>query len=130
MSNSKSCSCGGNCCEEGPTFIFSCSGAADVGELSDKAAREMNKTALGSMYCLAGLGGNVSGIIKSSESAGKIFVIDGCPVCCAKKTLEEKGFNDFKHLMLKDLGFIKGQTEANKDNINKVLEKSKELLSN
>lgn len=127
--NNKCCDSNSDCCKDGPSFIFSCSGAADVGELSDKAAREMNKTCIGSMYCLAGIGGNVSGIIKSTESANQILVIDGCPVNCAKKTLEEKGFLSFKHLMLKDLGFVKGQTEVNKESVNKVIEASKELLN-
>lgn len=123
--------CNGNsdCCKEGPKLIFSCSGAADVGELADKSSREMSRSCIGSMYCLAGIGGNISGIIKSTEAANKILAIDGCPVNCARKTLEEKGFKDFNHLMLKDLGFIKGQTDVNEKNINKVITASKELLN-
>lgn len=123
------CSGGKDCCKNGPTLIFSCSGAADVGELADKSSREMNKSYVGSMYCLAGIGGNVSGIIKSTEAASKILAIDGCPVCCTKKTLEEKGFLYFKHLNLNDLGFVKGQTEVNEENINKVIDASKDLLN-
>lgn len=126
---SNCCSGNSDCCKDVPKLIFSCSGAADVGELADKATRDMSKSCIGSMYCLAGIGGNVSGIIKSTESANKILVIDGCPVNCAKKTLEEKGFVSFKHLMLKDLGFVKGQTEVNKESVNKVIEASKELLN-
>jgi hypothetical protein len=44
------CSCG-----SAPKFIFPCSGASDVGGLSDQAARQMTKEGTGKMYCLAGI---------------------------------------------------------------------------
>ena len=115
-------------CNQAPRLIFACSGAADVGELADRAARTMMKRGYGKMFCLAGIGGQVSGIIKSTESAKSVLAIDGCPLNCAKKCLEEAGFNDFKHLQITELGIIKGQTEINKDNIDSVLLAGSELL--
>ncbi len=62
------------------------------------------------MFCLAGIGGRVSGIMKTTEAAVSILAIDGCPLDCAKKSLEEAGFKKVNHLRLSDLGFEKGQT--------------------
>lgn len=101
-----------SCCCEGEkiTLIFPCSGASDVGELSDRAARQLTRNGYGKMYCLAGIGGGVSGIIESTRSADRILAIDGCPLQCAKKTLERAGFTGFTHMELTGHGFIKGKT--------------------
>jgi uncharacterized metal-binding protein len=119
------CSCGSN---DGPKLIFSCSGCADVGELADQAARKLNRDGAGKMFCLAGIGGRVSGILKTTETAQSILVIDGCPLDCTKKTLEQAGFMRINHLRLNDLGFEKGQTEVSAASIAQVIDKAKLYL--
>ena len=55
------CACSCNA-ESGPTaLIYSCSGAADVGEIADRAARLLDAEDKAWMSCLAGIGGRVSG---------------------------------------------------------------------
>jgi uncharacterized metal-binding protein len=120
-----SCSCA---CSAGPKLIFSCSGAADVGALADLAARKLTKEGAGKMFCLAGIGGRISGILKSTEAAASILAIDGCPLDCTKKSLEEAGFKQFNHLRLADLGFEKGKTEVDAESISKVTLKAKTYL--
>jgi len=110
-------------------LIFSCSGAADVGELADQAARKLNRNGKGKMFCLAGIGGRVSGIIKSTEAAASILAIDGCALDCTKKSLEEAGFTRINHLRLTDLGFEKGDTEIRPDTIAQVVDKAEIFLS-
>ena len=121
-----SCGCS---CSAGPKLIFSCSGAADVGELADQAARNLNRNGKGKMFCLAGIGGRVSGIIKSTEAAASILAIDGCALDCTKKSLEEAGFTRINHLRLTDLGFEKGDTEIRPDTIAQVVDKAEIFLS-
>lgn len=125
MDNKTSCGCS---CNTTPTIIFPCSGAADVGELSDRTARQLTKDGVGKMYCLAWIGGGVSGIIESTRSASKILVIDGCPLDCAKKTMEKAGLTSFKHIHITDLGFKKGSTEITSDSINNCAQKCKEFM--
>ena len=119
MSMLQSCDCG---CGVAPKAIFSCSGAADVGELTDRVARRLTKEGNGKMSCLAGIGGNISGIVKSTEAASKILVIDGCGLNCTRKTLEAGGFTEVTHLNLMDLGFKKGDTDVDAESINKVVD--------
>ena len=101
-------------------MIFACSGAADVGAVADQAARKLTRDGEGKMFCLAGVGGRVSGIMKTTESAAKILVIDGCPLNCAAQCLQQAGFKDFEHLRLADLGMEKGKTPVTEANIAKV----------
>lgn len=119
----KSCACG-----SAPKLIFPCSGAADVGAIADQAARKLSREGAGKMFCLAGIGGRVDGIVKSTEAAAKILVIDGCPLQCAKKTLENAGFMQFEYVNLSELGMTKGQTEPNDANISRVAEVGNDKL--
>ena len=91
-------------------MIFACSGAADVGAVADQTARKLTKDGIGKMYCTAGIGGRISGILATTESAARILAIDGCPLNCVKCSLEQAGFTAFEHLQLADLGMAKGQT--------------------
>ncbi len=123
MSQGNSCSCSG-----GPRLIFACSGAADVGEITDRAARQLTKEGPGKMFCMAGIGGRVSGIMKTTESAERILAIDGCPLNCVKNSLEQAGFNKFKHLQLAELGLEKCKSPANEVNVDKVVCAARPLL--
>lgn len=109
------CTCGGK-----PTLIFACSGGSDVGGLADHTARAMGHEGTGRMYCLAGLGGGVTGITETTRSADRILAIDGCPINCAARTLERAGFSGFAHLCLADIGFRKGSSPATAENVEKV----------
>ncbi|MDD3288336.1 MAG: putative zinc-binding protein [Alphaproteobacteria bacterium] len=127
MSDTTEPSCGCSC-SVGPKLIFSCSGAADVGEIADRAARKLTKDGAGKMFCLAGIGGRVSGIVKSTEAAQSILVLDGCPLNCAKQCLEQAGFTSFDHIQLHELGFTKGQSPATEDAVSKVVTTASDLL--
>ena len=117
------------CCSAAPRLIFACSGAADVGKLSDLAARKLTAEGEGKMFCLAGIGGRVSGIMATAQAAQAILAIDGCPLDCAKKTLEEAGFTKFEHIRLSDLGMEKGKTAVTDEAIAQVVGLGKSRLA-
>ncbi len=81
------------------------------------------------MFCLAGVGGRVSGIMVSTQAAAAILAIDGCPLDCARKTLEEAGFTRFEHLRLADIGIEKGKSPVTEDRISKVVRHGKNRLA-
>jgi len=107
-------------CDVAPKLIFACSGAADVGHIADLAARKLTAEGVGKMFCLAGIGGRVSGIVETTKAAAAILAIDGCPLDCARKTLEEAGFAQFEHLRLSDLGMEKGKAPTSPESVDKV----------
>ncbi|MBN2068929.1 MAG: putative zinc-binding protein [Opitutales bacterium] len=116
-------------CSAAPKLIFSCSGAADVGELADRSARLLTKNGTGKMFCLSGIGGRISGILKSTEVADDILAIDGCTLNCALKTLQEAGFSNVKHIQLGDLGFKKGNSPVNESSIEEVTQHAARMLT-
>ena len=116
-------------CDAAPKLIFACSGAADVGQASDLAARKLTADGAGKMFCLAGIGGRVSGIMETTKAAAAILAIDGCPLDCARKTLEEAGFAEFEHLRLSDLGMEKGKSPATEELVDKVASRGRMRLT-
>ena len=111
-----------NVCSAAPSLIFACSGAADVGAIADRAARKLTADGAGKMYCLAGIGGRVAGILRTTEEAEKILAIDGCPLDCTKLSLEEAGFTEFEHIKVTELGLEKGKSPATDKNTATVVQ--------
>ncbi|MBN2434503.1 MAG: putative zinc-binding protein [Spirochaetes bacterium] len=114
MSESCSCSCGGNC----KPLLYACSGAANTGYLADAVARSLMKNGTGSMTCLAAVGAGLSGFTETAKNA-KNIVIDGCPTACGKKIFEAQNL-DFTHLVLTDFDVQKGKTEITPELIEKT----------
>jgi len=113
----KSCACGGK-----TTLVFPCSGAADTGEIADRAARIFATSGCAGMSCLAGVGANISGFIASAKGADRLLVVDGCPMECARKTLAEKGITEnIVYLRVTDLGFVKGKSPVTTERIDMVV---------
>ena len=112
----------------GTKLIFACSGGSDVGCLADLGAREAAKRGAGRMYCLAGIGGRVEPMLETTRAAVKILAIDGCPQNCAEKVLVLAGFQDFQHLQLSDLTFVKGTSEPTPERVRRVADAAVEKL--
>ena len=115
--------CGGN------RLIFSCSGAADVGELADKAARELTREGIGKMFCLTGIGGNIGPIVEKTRTADSRLVIDGCSVACAKKLMDNAGITDYAYLQINNLGYEKGKSPVTEESVSRVVSEAKRLYS-
>ena len=116
------------CCTPASRLIFACSGAADVGKIADLSARKLTEDGVGKMFCLAGVGGRVKGIMEITKAAKAILAIDGCPLHCARNTLEQAGFKKFEHLCLSDMGMEKGKTPATDEAVAKVASQGKAKL--
>ena len=116
-------------CSGGPKLIFSCSGAADLGGVTDQAARRLTQQGTGQMFCLAGIGGGVEPILVKTKSASQLLALDGCPLDCVRLCLEKAGIADIKHLRVTDLGYEKGKTGISDEAIAKTMSKAEELLA-
>lgn len=75
-------------CQANEIVVFPCSGGSNCGQIANKVAVDLTVDGIGTIFCLAGIGAHVPGMIESARSAKRIVAIDGCSVACAKKTLE------------------------------------------
>ncbi len=112
----------GCACDGTVTLLIPCSGAADTGEIADRAARKFAKGGCAGMFCLAGIGANLSGFIASAKGADRLLVVDGCNLDCARKSLAEKGITgNIIHVRVNDLGFVKGKSPVTSERVDAVV---------
>jgi small redox-active disulfide protein 2 len=109
--------------------MFSCSGAADLAEIGDRAVRAVHKAGAARMFCLAGISGKVESIEDNTRGAERLLVVDGCDSDCARKTMEFGGFTGFTHFRVSDLGLEKGKTPVTDERIQMVAARLRVLLA-
>jgi uncharacterized metal-binding protein len=102
MDQQADCNCSGK-----DLLIFVCSGGCNVGQMANDAARQLGADGIGKMACLSAVAGGVSMALAGAKEAKDLLVIDGCPVQCARKTLEKAGLKPTIHLLVTDLGLKK-----------------------
>jgi len=108
-------------CQPTEILIFSCSGGSNVGQIANNVGVKLTENGVGKIFCLAGIGGHVSGIIESTKAGKVLIAVDGCSVACAKKTLEHGGFNIDEYVQVTDFGIEKDHNfNVNASHIEKV----------
>lgn len=124
MAEETKCSCG-----SANVALFPCAGAANVGQISNKVAVDLEKQGIGNLMCTVGIGARAPGLMKSAESSDRIITIDGCPVNCATRTLELAGFKVDRQIIISELGIKKTKDRTPKDEeVAEVLEKVMGIL--
>lgn len=121
------------CCSEKKTktvLLYACSGGANVAEISDRAARQLMKKGAGTMFCLAGLGAEIQGMIQTAKDADLNVVLDGCPMDCAKKIFDRLGLKNYIQIRATDLGIEKKKGVPVTDaEIEKMVAKAQESVN-
>lgn len=118
------------CCSKGnDIMILACSGASNVGQLSNQAAVELTQEGFGKMFCLAGIGGKLSGFVQSAKDVPRMVVIDGCQIGCARAILKEVGLPLSFYLVVTEEGMEKNKDLTLKRNdIDRVKEVVKQMV--
>ncbi len=78
-------------CRPEEVTLLPCSGGSNCGQIANQVAVKLTEEGIGNIYCLAGIGAHIEGMVESARSAKRIVAIDGCSVACAQKTIEHAG---------------------------------------
>ena len=116
--NQKGCQCG-----SGEKIVIACSGACDLGQVTDIVARKLRDNKVFKMNCLAAVGADVQPTIEAFKAAN-LLMLDGCAVDCGKKILDKAGISNYKYIRMTDLGYTKGKTPVTNEIIDAVYEKA------
>lgn len=90
-------------------LVYSCSGCSSAAQMANFLAVQLDRSGLAEMSCIAGVGGNVKGLVHRAKSGRKIIAIDGCPLACARACLANHSLLPDLHIELKTLGVAKEQ---------------------
>ncbi|SPD74571.1 conserved hypothetical protein [uncultured Desulfobacterium sp.] len=115
------------CATDSNIMILACFGASNVGQLSNQAAVELTREGYGKMFCLAGIGGHLSGFVQSAKDVPQLILVDGCAIGCGKAILEQAEIPLKDYLVITELGIEKSKDfNLKKEDIRKVKEAVKE----
>ncbi len=113
-----------DCCAAGGNqpMILACSGASNVGQLSNQAAVELTQEGFGKMFCLAGIGGHLSGFVQSAKDVQELIIMDGCEIGCARAILDHLGIPMKTYMVITDeMGFEKNKNfKLSREDIDRV----------
>ena len=124
-------------CKAEDIILLPCSGGSNTGQIANQAAVSLDILGVGRIYCLAGIGAHIDGMVESIKGAKRIVALDGCQVACAKKTIEHAGLTvtdwicaneegiSKNHNLLLDQGKIELITQRAKELLTKPLETTK-----
>lgn len=114
----------------GIPLVYSCSGCSNVAQLANDVAVVLDRAGHVQMSCIAGVGGNVAGLVKLAKSNRPILAIDGCKVACVKKVLENHAVEPRWHLEITDFGIKKKESEScSYSDMNRVLHHVQNILA-
>lgn len=78
-----------------------------MGQIANDAVKRLAMGGTGKMACLAAVAAGMPGPITGANQAKFVLAVDGCPVKCARKTLEKAGIKVTLQVLITDLGLKK-----------------------
>lgn len=111
------------------SLVFSCCGGSDTGEIGDKAARVLKDEGSCYMGCTSGVAAGSTFLLNKTRDADKVLAINGCGKRCASVILADAGVPNVEHLDIEAMGLRKGFTPVSQDEVQRVVEKARELLA-
>jgi uncharacterized metal-binding protein len=92
--------------------LFVCFGAmSNVGAMTGLAALEAVKRVepgKAGIFCLGGLPTQAPTVLSKTQAVKRIVTIDGCPLNCSRKIVEQAGFTPTKTInLVSDCGIVK-----------------------
>jgi len=110
--------------------VYSCSGCSNVAQLANGLAVKLDREGLAKMSCIAGVGAGVPSLVNEAKKAESILAIDGCPIACAKKCLDNQQIETQKHIILTDFDLKKIKNEdVSPEEFERILEWLKSELN-
>ncbi|MCC7377482.1 MAG: putative zinc-binding protein [Verrucomicrobiales bacterium] len=93
------------------TLVYSCSGASSAAQMANHLAVRLDRLGVAEMSCIAGVGGDVTPLVRTAKSGRPIVALDGCPLHCAAKILKRHGIEPTRHYDLSERGVAKRKHE-------------------
>ncbi len=117
-------------CKAEDIILLPCAGGSNCGQITNQVAVGLDTAGVGRIYCLAGIGAHIDGMVESAKSAKRIVALDGCQVACAKKTIEHAGLTVTDWICVTEEGVVKNhQFKLAPEEIDLITRKTKDLLA-
>ena len=88
-------------------LVYSCSGCSSAAQMANHLAIKLDRDEVAEMSCIAGVGGGVTGLVRTAQSKRPILALDGCALHCVAACLAQAGVVADTHIVLSDHGVKK-----------------------
>lgn len=88
-------------------IVYACSGCSSAAQMTNSLALRLDREGIARMSCVAGVGGDVDGLVRTAKSGAPIVVLDGCPLICARRCLARHHVPVHVHMELSEHGVKK-----------------------
>jgi uncharacterized metal-binding protein len=85
-------------------LVYACSGCSSAARMANDLAVRLDRERLAEMSCIAGVGGDVEPLVATATADRPTLVVDGCPLECARKSLERHDVTPDRHVNLAERG--------------------------
>jgi uncharacterized metal-binding protein len=117
-------------CKAEDIILLPCSGGSNCGQITNRVAVSLDVLGIGRIYCLAGIGAHIDGMVESARGDKRIVALDGCNVACARKTIEYAGLKVTDWICVTDEGISKSHNLLlEQADIELITQRTKELLA-
>ena len=90
-----------------PPLVYACSGCSSAAQMANQMALWLDREGVAEMSCIAGVGGGVTGLVRTAQSGRAILALDGCVLACVSACLAQAGMVADEHVVLADFGVKK-----------------------
>lgn len=117
-------------CKAEDILLLPCSGASNCGQIANRIAVSLDLIGAGRMYCLAGIGAHINGMVESARGVKRILALDGCSVSCAKKVVEHAGLELTDWICVTEQGVEKQHNFfIEQEDVERITDLARELLN-
>ncbi|MFC1893282.1 putative zinc-binding protein [Chloroflexota bacterium] len=117
-------------CQAKDIILLPCSGGSNCGQITNQVAVNLDVLGIGRIYCLAGIGAHINGMVESARGAKRIVALDGCQVACAKKTIEHAGLYVTDWICMTEEGIEKQHSLfIEEEDVERITDLARELLN-
>jgi len=88
-------------------LVYSCSGCSSAAQMANHLALRLDRAGAAEMSCIAGVGGGVTGLVRTAQGGRRILALDGCALKCVAACLANAGVAADTHLVLSEHGVKK-----------------------
>ena len=88
-------------------LVYSCSGCSSAAQMANHLALRLDRAGAEAESCIAGVGGGVTGLVRTAQGGRRILALDGCVLKCVAACLANAGVVADTHLVLSEYGVKK-----------------------
>jgi uncharacterized metal-binding protein len=104
-------------------LVYACSGASNLGQLSNEIAIRLHRAGLAEMSCAEAVGIETGPPYATALSGRPVVAVSGCPLACARRLLDEHGVAVTSSIQLENRGVPKAKhTDVAGDDSERIYE--------